>query len=112
MLLQRVTRRANQALHIYLHAQSMSLEAKFNLSTWASNHQLLMEIAQQDGTADESKLTNILGIQWDRNTHWLSLSLKSYILPAAHFTTKQEVFQDSSISMVSPVSVCAKLITQ
>ena len=54
---------------LYQHAQSMLLKAKFNFRAWASNRQLLMETAQQDGTADENKLTNILGIQWDRNTH-------------------------------------------
>ena len=54
----------------------MLSEAKFNPRTWASNSQLLMNTAQQDGTADENKLTSILGIQWDRATDRLSLSLK------------------------------------
>ena len=113
MLLQGVTWRTNQTPTCTIHV----LEAKLNLRAWASNHQLLMETAQQVRTTYEKKLTNILGIHWDRNTNWLSLSLKSYILPAAHFTTKQELLQDSSkpfdpLTMVSPVSVCAKLLTQ
>ena len=61
----------------------MLSEAKFNLRAWASNSQLLMETARQDGTADENQLTNILGIQWDIATDRLSLSLKG-LCPTKH----------------------------
>ena len=107
----------SQALYFYQQARSMLSEAKFNLRTWASNSQLLMDTAQQDGTADENKLTNILGIQWDRATDRLSLSLKRLRPTNNKFTTKREILQDSSklfdpLGMVSPVSVRAKLLMQ
>ena len=62
-----------QALQFYRQALSMLhgvhvSVAKFNLRAWASNRQLLMATAQQDGTADGNRLTNILGVQWNTTT--------------------------------------------
>ena len=106
-----------QALQFYHQARSMLSAAKFNLRSWASNSQRLLEIAQQDGTADEKRLTNVLGIQWNSITDQLSLTLKGLRPTTSPVTTKREVLQDSSklfdpLGIVSPVSVRAKLFIQ
>ena len=107
----------SQALQFYQQSRSMLSEAKFNLRAWASNSQMLMKAAQQDGTADENTLTNVLGIQWDVAKDQLSLPLKGLRPTSSLFTTKREILQDSSklfdpLGMVSPISVRAKLLKQ
>ena len=92
--------------------------AGFNLRAWASNLEYLNTKAQENGVASTSQLTNILGLQWNTATIYLSLvqKLTSVVIDKS-FTTKREVLKEASklfdpLGITSPVSVRAKLFMQ
>ena len=105
-----------QDLQFYQQARSMLFEARFYLRARTPNSQLLMAAAQQDGTADGNRLTNVLEVQWNTTTDKTSLVLKGLHPMSSSPKAKQVVLQYSlklfDLGIVSPVSVHAKLLTQ
>ena len=108
----------SQAIHYFQEARAMMSSAGFNLRAWASNCEYLNTKAQENGVASVSQLTNILGLQWNTATNYLSLvqKLTSVVIDKS-FTTEREVLKEASklfdpLGITSPVSVRAKLFMQ
>ena len=91
----------------------MMCNAGFNLRAWASNCESLTRKAHKDN----SQLTNILGLQWNTRTDYLSLTPTITNTEDKLFITKREILKEASklfnpLGVTSPVSVRAKLFMQ
>ena len=108
----------SQAIQYFQDARAMMSSAGFNLRAWASNCEYLNAKAQENGVASTPNLTNILGLQWNTATDYLSLVPKlTSVAIDKSFTTKREVLKEASklfdpLGITSPVSVRAKLFMQ
>ena len=96
----------------YTTAREIMSDANFNLRSWASNSNTLMEQARKDGTAAYPGSVNVLGIQWDTNNDTISLIMKNPIPTHHTLVTKQEALHEASkvfdpIGILSPVTVKA-----
>ena len=98
----------------YSAARAIMSDANFNLRSWASNSNILMEQARKDGTAAEPGSINILGLQWNTISDTLSLIMKSPIPTHHTLVTKREVLREASkvFGVLSPVTVKEKIFMQ
>ena len=101
----------------YSTAREIMNDANFNLRSWASNSNTLMEQAWKDGTAADPGSVNVFGIQWDTNNDTISLILKNPIPTYHTLVTKREALREASkvfdpIGILSPVTVKAKIFMQ
>ena len=62
-----------EALNYYAVSNSILNKAGLNLQSWSSNEQTINVRAVEDGVADSSTASKILGLIWDRPTDTLSL---------------------------------------
>lgn len=106
-----------QAIQYFGEARSIMSCAGFNLRAWASNCESLNRMAQDNKIASSSRLTNVLGLQWNTTTDQLFIAPKKIHMADKQLTTKRQVLKDASklfdpLGIASPVSVCAKLFMQ
>ena len=92
-------------------------DAKFNLWSWASNSSKLQKQAQRDCTLDSNITVNLLGLKWNTYTDTLSLTQHQIKHHTTSLVTKQSTLQAPSklydlLGWLSPITVCAKLLTQ
>jgi len=103
-----------EVLHYYKESRAIMSSVKFNLRSWASNCAELKTVASQEGTSDDSRSVNILGLHWNPNTDEILLVSKPSILTHDHLITKREVLQDIS-KIFDPIGICfsrAKILIQ
>ncbi|XP_045025108.1 uncharacterized protein LOC123469827 [Daphnia magna] len=106
-----------EALDYYAVSNSILNRAGLNLQSWSSNEQAVNARAAEDGVADLSTSSKILGLTWDRPTD--SLSLPAFQLSSfSHATTtKRDILRGIStvfdpMGFFSPLTISVKILNQ
>ena len=91
--------------------------ARFNLRSWASNHNAITTLAQQDKIADNRTTVNVLGLLWSTDTDTLSLNPKESTSTQHNLITKRDVLKDVSrlfdpFGFVTPITMLFKVFLQ
>ena len=105
------------ATEYYTEARSTTLQAKFNLRSWASNSKELQALAMTDNVADKDTNVNILRLRWNISTDMITFVSKDILPLDISLTSKQEVLQHASqlydpLGFPAPVTVQAKIFMQ
>ena len=101
----------------YHKARQIMSGTKFNLCSWASNHNKITSSAHQDNVADSRTTVNVLGLLWDTVSDTLTLNPKGLTSLQHSLTTKRDVLKDVSklfdpLGFVSPITMSAKMVLQ
>ena len=107
----------DSAVQYFNKARSILSKARFNLRSWASNSQRVMNIARNDNIADNKTMMNVLGIQWNTSQDTLASFPKQFSSVNSTLATKREVLQDVSrifdpLGFLAPVTIQTKLFMQ
>ena len=107
----------DSAVQYFNKARSILSKARFNLRSWASNSQRVMIIAHNDNVADDKRIVNVLGIQWNTSQDTLASFPKQFSSVNSTLVTKRKVLQDVSrifdpLGFLAPVTIQAKLFMQ
>ena len=108
---------ADAATDYYRKSRKIMSTARFNLRSWASNHNDINALAQQDGIADNRTTVNVLGLSWNTDTDMLSLNPKESSSTQHTFITKRDILQDVSrlfdpLGFVTPITMLFKVFLQ
>ena len=101
----------------YHKARQIMSGARFNLRSWASNHNKITSLAHQDNVADSRTTVNVLSLLWDTVSDTLTLNPKGPTSIQHSLTTKRDVLKDVSklfdpLGFVSPITMSAKVVLQ
>lgn len=104
-------------LDYYQQSNVMFNAAGLPLKVWGSNATALEEAAREEGLLDSSIVSNILGLEWNRETDTLrskSFSLQRF---SHDLTTKRDVLKGIStvfdpLGFYSPLTIAAKILIQ
>ena len=101
----------------YHKARQIMSGTKFNLCSWASNHNKITSLAHQDNVADSRTTVNVLGLLWNTVSDTLTLNPKGPTSIQHSLTTKRDVLKNVSklfdpLGFVSPITMSAKMVLQ
>lgn len=92
-------------------------EAGFNLGTWASNSQVLTDLAEHENIQESDPVTKVLGLSWETGTDVISFPNKGNVPSGIALMTKLKVLKQSSstydpLGILSPITVGSKILMQ
>ena len=105
------------AVKYYHKSREIMSAARFNLHSWASNHSAITTLAQQDKTADNRTIVNVLGLLWNTDTDTLTLNPKEPTYTIHSLITKRDILKDVSrlfdpLGFVTPITMLSKIFLQ
>ena len=92
-------------------------EAGFNLRSWASNSQVLTDLAKHENIQDSDPVTKVLGLRWETGTDVISFPKKGNVPSESALMIKRKVLKQSSstydpLGILSPITVRSKILIQ
>lgn len=100
----------------YFHeARDLMSRASFNLRSWASNSDILRQLAKSENVLDPQHVTKVLGMMW--NTVNDELAFANSRINVSKDVTKRELLRQTSkiydpLGLLTPVTLRAKLLIQ
>lgn len=105
----------DELLTYFKLVRGLFADGGFNLRSWASNSQLLQELATTQNVIDKDQIVKILGLRWDTASDTLGFVTRE--LETSSPITKREVLKQSStiydpLGLISPITVRSKMLMQ
>ncbi|XP_069108233.1 uncharacterized protein [Argopecten irradians] len=105
----------NDLLQYYDVSRHLLAEAGFNLRSWASNNQKLMDLASTEQILDEGNPIKILGLRWNTIKDTITFAEQKPMDLKDETVTKREILPQSSkvfdpLGIISPITVRAKML--
>ena len=90
-------------------------KAGFNLRSWASNSNVLTDLAKSENIQDSDPVTKMLGLRWETETDTISFPNKDSVSSESSLMTKREILKQSStiydpLGILSPITVRSKIL--
>ena len=105
-----------ELISFYSHTRPLFTKAGFNLRSWGSNSEALVECAKRDGVLDKDREVKVLGMKWNIESDTLAFAKQDLTL-TKKYVTKREILKQSSkiydpLGIISPITVRAKMFIQ
>ncbi len=102
----------DDTLSYFRHARDLMTEAGFNLRSWTSNCERLIDVARSENVHDRDRQAKILGMIWDPDEDVVKFVTRKK--EPSTTATKRTILQQTSriydpLGMLSPVTVRAKI---